>query len=116
MKILNSLVNSSARKLSQVTGKIISMQPVLGNISRLMTRHLYMATEPKVSWNLEIELSDFYSVQQGIKVWKNNVTYRYVNCKKLFVSSLPGIISFSDTSETGWASFSSVDGVISHRI
>ena len=39
-KILTSLVHSSARKLSQVTGKIISMQPVLSNISRLMTRHL----------------------------------------------------------------------------
>ena len=38
-KILTSLVHSSARKLSQVTGKIISMQPVLGDISRLMTRH-----------------------------------------------------------------------------
>ena len=48
-KILTSLVHSSARKLSQVTGKIISMQPVLGNISRLMTRHLYIAIESRMS-------------------------------------------------------------------
>ena len=48
-KILTSLVHSSVRKLSQVTGKIISMQPVLRNISRLMTRHLYMAIESRVS-------------------------------------------------------------------
>ena len=47
-KILTGLVHSSARKLSQVSGKIISIQPVLGNISRLMTRHLYMAIESGV--------------------------------------------------------------------
>ena len=74
------MVHSSARKLSQVTGKIISMQSVLGNISRLMTRHLYMAIESGVSWDLEMDLSDFHLVQQELKFWKDNVTY--LNCKK----------------------------------
>ena len=61
-KVLTSLVHSSARKLSQVTGKIVSMQPVLGNTSRLMTRHLFMAIESRVSWDLEMDLSDFHLV------------------------------------------------------
>ena len=82
-----------------MTGKIISMQPVLGNISRLMIRHLYMAIESRVSWDLEMDLSDFHLVQQESKFWKDNVTY--LNCKKLFVSSIPSIIPFSDASETG---------------
>ena len=75
-KILTSLVHSSARKLSQVTGKIISMQPVSGNISRLMTRHLYMAIESSVIWDLEMDLSDFHLVQQELKIWKDNVTFK----------------------------------------
>ena len=39
------------------------------------------------------------------------------DCKlqKLFVSSIPSIISFSGASETGCASLLSIDGVISHR-
>ena len=73
-----------------------------------------MAIESRVSWDLEMDLSDFHSVQQKLKFWKDNVTY--LNCKKLFVSSIPSIISFSDASETGCASLLSIDGVISHRI
>ena len=53
----------------------------LGNISRLMTRHLYMAIESRVSWDLGMDLSDFHLVQQELKFWKENVTY--LNCKKI---------------------------------
>ena len=72
-----------------------------------------MAIESRVSWDLEMDLSDFHLVQQELKFWEDNVTY--LNCKKLFVSSIPSIISFSDASETGCASILSIDGVISHR-
>ena len=60
-----------------------------------------------------MDLSDFHLVKQELKFWKDNVTY--LNSKKLFVSSIPSIISFSDASETGCASLLSIDGVISHR-
>ena len=72
-----------------------------------------MAIESRVSWDLEMDLSDFHLVQQELKFWKDNVTY--LNCKKLFVSSLPSIISFSNASETVCVSLLSKDGVISHR-
>ena len=60
-----------------------------------------------------MDLSDFHLVQQELKFSKDDVTY--LNCKKLFVSSIPSIISFSDASETGCASILSIDRVISHR-
>jgi hypothetical protein len=40
--ILSEFPLITARNLAQVTGKIISMSPVIGNISRLMTRYCYM--------------------------------------------------------------------------
>ena len=37
----------TARKLAQVTGKVISLSPVVGNLTRLMTRHCYMSIETR---------------------------------------------------------------------
>ena len=48
--IFTTFPHTSARKLASVTGKVISMQPVLGNVTRLMTRHLYNTIESRVSW------------------------------------------------------------------
>ena len=56
--IFTTFPHTSARKLASVTGKVISMQPVLGNITRLMTRHLYDTIESRVSWDQELNLSD----------------------------------------------------------
>ena len=113
-EILTSLVHSSARKLSQVTGKIISMQPVLGNISRLMTRHLYMAIESRVSWDLEMDLSDFRLVQQESKFWKDNVTY--LNCKNCsFLASQVSYRFQMQAKRVVHLFCPCIDGVISHR-
>jgi hypothetical protein len=37
----------TARELAQVTGKVISLSPVVGNLTRLMTRHYYMSIETR---------------------------------------------------------------------
>lgn len=59
--LLNVFPNLTARQLARVTGKIISMSPVMGNITSLMTRHLYMAIEKRKRWDLflELEFPDF---------------------------------------------------------
>ena len=54
--VLGNFRSSSARSLAQVTGKIISMQPVVGSISRLMTRYLYSATDSGKSWDSPVDL------------------------------------------------------------
>ena len=38
--IFTTFPHTSGRKLTSVTGKVITMQPVLGNVTRLMTSHL----------------------------------------------------------------------------
>ena len=40
--VLSKLPFITARLLAQVTGRIISMSPVIGNVTRLMTRYCYM--------------------------------------------------------------------------
>lgn len=40
-QVVDCLPDVSARKLGRITGRVISMSPVLGNVTRLMTRHLY---------------------------------------------------------------------------
>ena len=47
LQLLNTLLENSkqltARKVAAVVGKIIALSPVLGNICRIMTRHLHHA-------------------------------------------------------------------------
>jgi hypothetical protein len=54
--LLNVFPNLTARQLARVTGKIISMSPVMGNITSL-----YMAIEKRKRWDLflELEFPDF---------------------------------------------------------
>ncbi|CAC5371828.1 unnamed protein product [Mytilus coruscus] len=49
----------SARNLAQVTGRIISMSPVIGNITRIMTRYCYMSIESRMSWDSYLVLEKF---------------------------------------------------------
>ena len=77
-----------------------------------MTRHLY-TIESRVSWDQELNLSDCDSAVKELYFWKENV--KSLNCKKLFVQSVPSIVSYSDASETGCGSFLSVDNTICHK-
>jgi uroporphyrinogen-III decarboxylase len=63
--ILSEFLLITARNLAQVTGKIISMSSVIGNISRLMTRYCYMIIETRSAWDslLEIIHSDQVATQ-----------------------------------------------------
>jgi hypothetical protein len=60
--ILSEFPLITARNLAQVTGKIISMSPVIGNISRLMTRYCYMIIETRSAWDSLLEIIGAYNV------------------------------------------------------
>ena len=111
--IFTAFPHTSVRKLASVTGKVISMQPVSGNVTRLMTRDLYNTIESRVSWDQELNLSDCDSTVKELYLWKENV--KSLNCKKLFVQLVPSIVSYSDASETGCGSLLSVDNTICHK-
>ena len=49
----------SARCLASFTGQIISTGPVVGNVSRIMTRHCSMSSARAPYWDAFLELDKF---------------------------------------------------------
>ena len=62
---IDSIVESdfvvSARKLASFSGQVISTSPVVGNISRIMTRHCIMSTLFAQHWDAEVVWIDIVS-------------------------------------------------------
>ena len=54
LRVIPLLPQISYRQLAQVTGKLISLSPVLGSICRLMTRYCYMTVSSRTSWDKRI--------------------------------------------------------------
>ena len=110
--VFQSYPFSTPRKLASVTGKIISMSPVLGSgVSHLMSRHMYYTIESRLTWDEVINVNDPELLRE-LKFWLENV-FR-LNCKKIFTSQIPKIISSSDASDTGCGSTLSVGNQICH--
>jgi len=63
----------SARTLAQITGRIISLSPVIGNISRIMTRYCYMSIENRSAWDAPLILSNESQVESELRFWFKNI-------------------------------------------
>lgn len=63
----------TARTLAQITGRIISMSPVIGNISRIMTRYCYMSIENRSAWDAPLILSNENQVESELRFWFKNI-------------------------------------------
>ncbi|CAC5424022.1 unnamed protein product [Mytilus coruscus] len=86
----------SARNLAQVTGRIISMSPVIGNITRIMTRYCYMSIESRMSWDSYLVLESKSFVISELKFWLDNIAN--VNFKTLNQYSQSHVMIYSDAS------------------
>ena len=71
--ILSEFPLITARNLAQVTGKIISMSPVIGNISRLMTRYCYMIIKTRSAWDSLLEIIHSDQVKAELVFWQENI-------------------------------------------
>ena len=107
--VLSNSRSSSARSLARVTGKIFSMQPVVGSISRLMTRYLYSAIDSGKSWDSPVDFLARPEVLQDLHFWENNINS--LNVKKLFEYTPSSILSLSDASSTGCGTILSLDNI-----
>ncbi|KAK3088183.1 hypothetical protein FSP39_015858 [Pinctada imbricata] len=93
--VLSSLRNVSARLLAQVTGRIISMSPVIGNIARIKSRHLYRCIESRFTWDQSFRLID-QAVIEELLFWKFHI--RSLNLRKLSEYKISSIVFYSDAS------------------
>ncbi|CAC5371805.1 unnamed protein product [Mytilus coruscus] len=85
---------NSARNLAQVTGRIISMSPVIGNITRIMTRYCYMSIKSRMSWDSYLVLESKSFVISELKFWLDNIAN--VNFKTLNQYSQSHVMIYSD--------------------
>jgi hypothetical protein len=64
LQLLNTFLENSkqptARKVAAVVGKIIALSPALGNICRIMTRHLHHVINERTSWDSFVQIDDFF--------------------------------------------------------
>ena len=67
----------STRELASVTGSVISLSPVFGNLSRIMSRHCQISIAASPGWDFVSEL-DSYCVAE-LQFWLSSIK----NYKKL---------------------------------
>ena len=72
-KLFDKLPKITARQLAQFTGKIISMGPVIGNVSRLMTRQCYMLIESRYSWDSFLKFDSSHLFLQELVFWSTHL-------------------------------------------
>ena len=105
---IDNLPYTTPRKLSRVCGKIMSTMFVVGNLTRLKTRRLYLEIGTPSSWDSRISLKDCSRAIDELFFWKEN--FSTYNQRKLGITYRPCYQAFSDASGTGLAAHIDIYG------
>lgn len=62
---------TTARKFAADIGKIIALSPALGNICRILTRHLHHLVNDRSSWDSRVKL-DLVSIKE-LEFWHSSL-------------------------------------------
>ena len=106
--------SSTARKLAQFVGKIISMGFIFGNITRIMTRYSHFDILRSPTWDGKISLS--VSTLNELCFWKENIIS--LNRRRLLSTQVHySRVCYSDVSSTGCTSYMlGFHNTISHKL
>ena len=105
--ILIIFPNFTARQLAQVAGKLIALSPVLGNVTRLMTRCYYMVIETRITWDRNLCLTLIQEVLRELLFCRNNI--RNINFRLLTNYSPPTVILYYYASNVACGAYSVED-------
>ena len=109
---INALPYTTARQLAVLVGKIISTKIVLGDITRLKTRHLYRTIETAKQWDSRININEDRIICE-IHFWSTNlVRFNYRYLKEYFI---PQIFVTSDASSYGLSAIMGNNNSIAYR-
>ena len=72
-KLLKSPL-TTARILSCIAGKIVSMKFVLSNVIRLRTRSIYKCIDQQPSWVNKLNILNFLEAHKEILFWRDNIS------------------------------------------
>ena len=104
----------TARQLAQITGKIISLSPVFGNVTRLMTRYCYMVIETREGWDKLLLLNYSEEVKRELTFWQENVCKS--NFRRLAPYSPSSVVIYSDASNVACGVYSvEIENKIFHK-
>jgi len=105
----------TARQLAQVTGKVISISPVVGNLTRLMSRYCYLTIESRSYWDENLDILYPQEVLRELKFWVENV--HAVNRKVLASYCPSSVIMYSDASNLACGAYCvEVQNKVFHRM
>ena len=105
---------STARKLAQFVGKIISMGFIFGNITRIMTRYPHFDILRSPTWEGKIALS--VSTLNELCFWKENI-FSLNSTRLLSTQFHYSRVRYSDPSSTGCTSYMlGFHNTISHKL
>lgn len=100
------------RKLASVCGKIISLGPCVGNVSRLMSRNLFAVINTAPTWNSYVRLSS--EALAELVFWKSNAAS--LNGIPIWsVRHKPSKIVYSDASGSACGGFIEFEGKMFHQ-
>jgi hypothetical protein len=111
--IRHTLANApftSARKLSKLTGMLLSTKFILGNLVRLKTRQFYSVINSSPSWDARVSFAREDGVIRDLHFWLTN--FVTLNRKPITPPSPPALVVTSDASESGLAAHLDYDGTM----
>ena len=113
-KFLLSAPYVTARDCAVIAGHVMSMSPVLGNLTRLKTRFLYKVIESRRSWDSRFNIGLHNDCLSEIFFWKNNIVS--LNMRPILPYNAPLLFSYSDASNVACGTFVVGTNEVSHRM
>ena len=116
---INFLLKSpytSARSLSKIAGKIVSMKFVLQNVIRLQTRYIYKAIDDQLSWDGRFNILNYPETIKEIIFWRDNVNS--LNKKCVIINNGSKTVIYSDASNVALGAVLKQNDIfkVSHRM
>ena len=102
IEFILSKIYVSARTLSKLTGKLISIKLKIGNMVQLKTRALYKVIERRLSWDKKFNFGNYNNTVEEILFYKFNI--RNLNNKAFREYRISSLFVYSGASNNGLAS------------
>ena len=113
-KFLQSAPYVTARDCASITGHIMSMSLVLGNLTRLKTRFLYKVIDSRSTWDSRFNIGLHNDCLSEIFFWKNNIVS--LNSRTIVPYQAPFLLSSSDASNVACGAYLVGTEEVSHRM
>ena len=92
---------ATPKEISRIAGRIISLAPAIGSLTRLFSRHLYKFIESRDSWHQRKTVTR--EVREELNFWARNLEGK--NGHKIRANPIVTRIVYSDASDKGYGGY-----------